>query len=64
MGCSDHAQTAASKATASGQALCQAPAKLMSVMLRVTPLASLGPLGMTTLIPGTCVKNASGDCEW
>ena len=28
------------------------------------PLASLGPLGMTTLMPGTCVKNASGDCEW
>lgn len=28
------------------------------------PLASRGPLGMTTLMPGMCVKKASGDCEW
>ena len=28
------------------------------------PLASRGPLGTTTLMPGTCVKTASGDCEW
>lgn len=28
------------------------------------PLASAGPLGMTTLIPGMCVKKASGDWEW
>ena len=28
------------------------------------PLALAGPLGTTTLSPGTCVKNASGLCEW
>ena len=28
------------------------------------PLASRGPLGITTLTPGMCVKKASGDWEW
>ena len=31
---------------------------------RRRPFASYGVDGITTLSPGTCVKNASTDCEW
>ena len=32
--------------------------------MRSSPRASYGVDGMTTLRPGTWVKNASTDCEW
>ena len=37
---------------------------LSRIAVRSSPLASYGVDGITTLSPGTWVKNASTDCEW